>query len=69
MCWMKYHNHIHIKEIQRWKKLGTQSKHGIMNLWIRKQTNYFQEFVHFVRKKDNNHELSFCAFSHQSKYN
>jgi hypothetical protein len=31
---MKYHNHTHIKGIQNWINQSTQSKHGIMNLWI-----------------------------------
>ncbi len=34
--WMKYCNHTHIKGIQSWIKQNTQSKHGIMNLWIQR---------------------------------
>ncbi len=33
-------------------KQGTQPKQGIMNLWIWRWSNYFQGFVHFVKKKD-----------------
>jgi len=36
MCWMKYHNPIHVKEIQSWIKQGIQLKHGIMDLWIQR---------------------------------
>ncbi len=52
MCWIKYHNHTHIKRIHSWIKQGTQWKHQIMNLWIRKWLNYFQGSAYYVRKKD-----------------
>jgi hypothetical protein len=42
MCWMIYHSHTHIKEIQSWIKQGAQLKLGIMNMWIQKQPYYFQ---------------------------
>jgi len=52
MCWLKYHSHNHIKEIQSGIKQSTQLKSGIMNMWIRRQPNYFQESMHLCAQKD-----------------
>jgi hypothetical protein len=63
MCWMKYHNHIHVKEIQSWIKQGIQPKHRIMDLWIQRQPYYFQQFVHFVRKDMQSWIVLLCLFT------
>jgi hypothetical protein len=50
MCWIKYHNHIHIKEIQSWIKQSTHMKHRILNYVDSKVVRLIQASVHFVRK-------------------
>jgi hypothetical protein len=50
---MKYHNNIHIKEIQSWIKQGTQLKPRIMNLRIQEATKLLSRVYAFcAQKKD-----------------
>jgi len=63
MCWMKYHNHTHIKGIQGWIKQSACPKHEIVNMWIQKYSYYFQGPMYYVRKDMQSRIVLLCFFT------